>query len=322
MSKILVTGACGQLGSELTAALRDQLGNESVIATDVADPNPMLGDGPFERLDVLDKENLNKIVMDRQVDTIYHLAAILSARAEQNISLAWKLNMDGLLNVLNCSKEHSVERVFWPSSIAVFGPDAHTDQTPQESACNPTTVYGISKLAGEQWCAYYHRKFDVDVRSLRYPGLIGYKTMPGGGTTDYAVDIYHKAVRGETFHCFLEPGSKLPMMYMEDAVKATIDLMDVPADSLTIRTSYNVSAMSFSPEEIAASIQKFIPSFEIEYEPDYRQAIAESWPDSIDDSAARNDWKWKPSHNLDSMSKDIIENLPEFWDLELPDTVK
>ena len=322
MSKILVTGACGQLGSELTSALRDQLGNESVIATDVADLNPMLGDGPFERLDVLDGKTVNKIVTDHQVDTIYHLAALLSARAEQNISLAWKLNMDGLLNVLNCSKKHSVERVFWPSSIAVFGPDARTKETPQESACNPTTVYGISKLAGEQWCAYYHRKFDVDVRSLRYPGLIGYKTMPGGGTTDYAVDIYHKAVRGETFNCFLEPGSKLPMMYMEDAVKATIDLMNAPADSLTVRTSYNVSAMSFSPEEIAASIQKFLPSFKIEYEPDYRQAIAESWPDSIDDSAARNDWNWKPSHNLDSMSKDIVENLPEFWDLELPDTVK
>jgi nucleoside-diphosphate-sugar epimerase len=322
MSKILITGACGQLGSELTSALRDQIGNESVIATDVADPNPMLGDGPFERLDVLDEEKLNKIVIDHQVDTIYHLAALLSARAEQNISFAWKLNMDGLLNVLNCSKTRSVERVFWPSSIAVFGPDALTEETPQESACNPTTVYGISKLAGEQWCAYYHRKFNVDVRSLRYPGLIGYKTMPGGGTTDYAVDIYHKAVRGETFHCFLEPGSKLPMMYMEDAVKATIDLMDAPADSLTVRTSYNVSAMSFSPEEIAASIQKFIPSFEIRYEPDYRQAIAESWPDSIDDSMARNDWNWKPSHNLDSMSKDIIENLPQFWDSELPDTVK
>lgn len=322
MSNILITGACGQLGSELTAALREKWGSETVLATDVSEPNPIMGTGPFERLDVLDKGELERVISEHKIEVIYHLAALLSARAEQNIGLAWSLNMDGLLNVLNSARQSSVKKVFWPSSIAVFGPDAKTEKTPQESACNPTTVYGISKLAGEQWCAYYHRKFGVDVRSLRYPGLIGYKTMPGGGTTDYAVDIYHKAVRGETFNCFLKPESKLPMMYMEDAVKATIDLMDAPADALTIRTSYNVSAMSFSPEEIAASIRKMIHSFEIEYKPDYRQSIAESWPDSIDDSAARRDWNWRPSYNLDSMSKDVIENLPQFWDLELPDTVK
>lgn len=322
MSKILITGACGQLGSELTAELRKIHGNEFVIASDISKPNDRLGEGPFEYLDVTDESKIKEIVDKHDVGIIYHLAALLSAKAESNIYLGWKLNVNGLLNVLEVAKEKSLEKIFWPSSIAVFGPDAKKEKTPQTSACNPTTVYGISKLAGEQWCAYYHRKFGVDVRSLRYPGLIGYKSLPGGGTTDYAVDIYHKAIKGEPFDCFLEKDAKLPMMYMRDAVKATITLMNAPAEKVSIRTSYNISAISFSPEEIAESIKQKIPGFEIQYNPDHRQAIAASWPDSIDDSKAREDWKWKPGYSLEKMTDDIIKHLPEFWDLEVPDTVR
>jgi nucleoside-diphosphate-sugar epimerase len=309
-NKILITGACGQLGSELTAELRAIHGVESVIASDIREPGDQLGDGPFELLDVMDKARIEEVVQKHDVVIIYHLAALLSANAEQNIDLAWKLNMDGLLNVLNIAKEKGLERIFWPSSIAVFGPDAPKKGTPQNTPTNPTTVYGITKVAGEQWCAYYHRKFGVDVRSLRYPGLIGYKSLPGGGTTDYAVDIYHKALSGETFSCFLEKDASLPMMYMSDAVKATIDLMQAPEEQVTVRTSYNVAAISFTPEEIAESIKKQVPGFEITYEPDYRQEIASSWPDSIDDSAARNDWGWKHEYSLEKMTKDILDNLP------------
>lgn len=316
MSKILITGACGQLGSELTAKLREIHGNEAVIATDISDPNPQMGDGPFEHLDVMNSGQINEIIKKHQISVIYHLAALLSASAEQKIDLAWDLNMGGLLNILKAARDQQTERVFWPSSIAVFGPDAKKDGTPQNSACNPTTVYGISKLAGEQWCAYFHRKFGMDVRSLRYPGLIGYKSLPGGGTTDYAVDIYHKAVREEPFSCFLERDTKLPMMYMNDAVKATIDLMNAPAENITVRTSYNISAISFSPEEIADSIKKQFPDFEISYKPDHRQDIAASWPNSIDDTPARRDWNWKPGYNLDQMTKEILENLPAFWDIK------
>lgn len=311
MSKILITGACGQLGSEMTAALRELHGQSNVVASDITEPNPQMGEGPFVHLDVMNRTRLEEIVDNYKITTIFHLAALLSANAEKKLDLAWKLNMDGLLNVLNVAKEKSLKKIFWPSSIAVFGPDARKARTPQNSACNPATVYGITKLAGEQWCAYYHRKLGVDVRSLRYPGLIGYKSQPGGGTTDYAVDIYHKAVAGETFNCFLEKDSALPMMYMNDAVKATIDLMDAPSDKISIRTSYNVSAISFTPEEIAAAIKEHIPDFKIVYEPDYRQEIASSWPDSIDDSQAREDWNWKPDYNLQRMTKDILKNLPE-----------
>ena len=311
MSKILITGACGQLGSEITAELRRIHGSENVVASDITKPNDQLGDGPFEHLDVMDKERLEEVIEEYNVDVVYHLAALLSAKAEQNIDLAWNLNMNGLLNVLNIAKEKEIESVFWPSSIAVFGPDAKKDGTPQNSQCNPSTVYGITKLAGERWCEYFHNKFGVDVRSLRYPGLIGYKSLPGGGTTDYAVDIYHKALAGKTFTCFLEEDCVLPMMYMSDAVKATIDLMDAPAENITVRGSYNVAAISFSPDEIAESIKKEIPGFEIEYDPDYRQEIALSWPDVIDDSVAREDWNWKHSYSLDKMTKDILANLPE-----------
>jgi len=310
MSRILVTGACGQLGSELTVELRNIHGVENVIASDIRKPNDQIAGGPFEQLDVMDKTRLEQLVDKHDVSVIYHLAALLSANAEKNIDLAWKLNMDGLLNVLNVAKEKNLERIFWPSSIAVFGPDAQKERTPQNTPTNPTTVYGITKVAGEQWCAYYHKKFGVDVRSLRYPGLIGYKSMPGGGTTDYAVDIYHKALAGDRFTCFLEKDAALPMMYMSDAVKATIDLMQAQEKQVKVRTSYNVAAISFTPEEIAESIKKQLPEFEIEYEPDYRQEIASSWPDSIDDSSARDDWGWKHSYDLDKMTEDILQNLP------------
>jgi len=311
MSRILVTGALGQLGSELTAELRNIYGAENVIATDIREPDEQIGEGPFEHLDVMDKARIEEVIEKYDVTIIYHLAALLSANAEQNINLAWKLNMDGLLNVLSIAREKNLERIFWPSSIAVFGPDAPKKNTPQNTPSNPTTVYGITKVAGEQWCAYFYNKFGVDVRSLRYPGLIGYKSLPGGGTTDYAVDIYHKALAGETFSCFLENDTALPMMYMSDAVKSTIDLMQADEEQVKVRASYNVAAISFTPEEIAGSIKKQIPDFEIEYEPDYRQEIASSWPDSIDDSAARNDWGWKHEYDLDKMTEDILENLPE-----------
>ena len=311
MRKILITGANGQLGSELTIELRKLAGSENVIATDISEPDKNQREGLFEKLDVLDKELYEELIRKYKITEIYHLAALLSANAEKNIETAWRLNMDGLLNTLNLACKFGVDKVFWPSSIAVFGPDALKNNTPQESPCNPTTVYGITKVAGEQWCAYYHRKFGLDVRSIRYPGLIGYKSLPGGGTTDYAVDIYHKAVIDEPFNCFLNRDSALPMMYMNDAVKATIDLMNAPSERLSVRTSYNVSAISFTPEEIANSIKKHIPGFSIRYEPDYRQEIADSWPDSIDDSVARRDWNWEPDFNLDKMTMDIIRHLPK-----------
>jgi nucleoside-diphosphate-sugar epimerase len=316
MSKILVTGACGQLGSELTAELRNIHGSEQVVATDITDPNPQIGEGPYEHLDVMNRDQIEEVIEQHEISVVYHLAALLSANAEKKIGLAWKLNMDGLLNVLSIARDKSLEKIFWPSSIAVFGPDAQKNYTPQNSPCNPTTVYGISKLAGEQWCAYFHRSFGVDVRSLRYPGLIGYKSLPGGGTTDYAVEIYHKAVKGESFECFLDKASILPMMYMSDAVKATIDLMNAPEKNISIRTSYNIAAISFSPEEIADAIRKNIPGFEITYTPDHRQKIADSWPNSIDDSAARSDWNWKPEYDLNSMTEDILKYLPGFWGVE------
>jgi nucleoside-diphosphate-sugar epimerase len=312
MTKILITGACGQFGSELTTSLRSKYGNENVIATDIKDNGKVSGEGHFELFDVLNRSGLEEIVSTYQITEIYHLAALLSATAEKEIETAWKLNVDGLLNILNIAKEKSISKVFWPSSIAVFGPDADKKNASQNSACNPTTVYGISKLAGEQWCAYFHRRFDVDVRSLRFPGLIGYKSMPGGGTTDYAVDIYHKAAKDETFICFLGKDSRLPMMYMTDAVKATIDLMNASGKNLNVRTSYNITAMSFTPEEITTSIRQYMPEFKISYEPDYRQKIADSWPDSIDDSVAKKDWGWRPEFDLNKMTKDILENLPAY----------
>ncbi|MCH8568007.1 MAG: NAD-dependent epimerase/dehydratase family protein [Balneolales bacterium] len=313
MGKILFTGAAGQLGAELIAELRHRHGVDSVLATDIRAAEGILKEGPFELLDVTDEEAIRAIIKKHDISQIYHLAALLSAKAEKDIPLSRKLNIGSLHHVLNAARDLNIERVFWPSSIAVFGPDAISNGTPQNSPCNPTTVYGINKLTGEQWCAYYHRVFGVDVRSLRYPGLIGYKTLPGGGTTDYAVDIYHKALAGEPFSCFLQADTMLPMMYMEDAINATLKLMDAEPEKLSIRTSYNVAGMSFNPAQISDSIRKHIPDFSITYEPDYRQNIADSWPNSIDDSTARADWGWKPSYNLTAMTKDILEKLPGYF---------
>lgn len=309
MANILVTGACGQLGAELINGLHAMGEGHTIIASDIREPDEILAGFTFEHLDVLDRQRIEEIVDEYNITIIYHLAALLSAKAEHNIDLARKLNIGSLHNVLNIAHEKKLTRVFWPSSIAVFGPDALSVNTPQNSACNPTTVYGISKLTGEQWCAYYHRTFGVDIRSLRYPGLIGYKTLPGGGTTDYAVDIYHKAVKGEPFECFLNKDSRLPMMYMNDAVKATIDLMNARSQNLSVRTSYNIAAISFTPDEIAASIRRRYPDFKISYKPDYRQKIADSWPDSIDDSVARRDWGWQHEFGLDKMTDDMLDNL-------------
>jgi len=309
MQNILVTGASGQLGAEIIEGLLGMGDVSLVVATDIKEPSVSLEAVPFEFLDVMDADRMTELIKNYKITQVYHLAALLSATAEKNIDLARKLNIGSLHHVLNIARDLNLDKVFWPSSIAVFGPDAKKDGTPQNSPCNPTTVYGITKLTGEQWCAYYHRTFGVDVRSIRYPGLIGYKTLPGGGTTDYAVDIYHKAINHEPFTCFLEADSHLPMMYMSDAVKATLDLMQAPADKLTVRTSYNISAMSFSPAEIADSIRKTYPDFEINYAPDYRQKIADSWPNSIDDHTARNDWDWNHSYDLDAMTQDMILNL-------------
>lgn len=310
MERILIIGAGGQLGSELTEGLQTKWGTENVFATDIRDISDIISGNTFI-LDALDREAITKAVEEHQITQIYHLAAVLSAVGEKNPHFAWKLNMDSLFNVLEIARSHKLNRVYWPSSIAVFGPNTPKENVPQHTVCDPTTVYGISKQAGEQWCAYYRAKWGVDVRSLRYPGLIGYKALPGGGTTDYAVDIYHKALEGETFECFLDKGTYLPMMYMEDAVRATIELMDAPQESLSVTTSYNLAALSFSPEEIAASIRKFIPEFELTYAPDFRQAIANSWPDSIDDSQARKDWNWQHKYDLDRMTKTMLENLKE-----------
>ncbi|GAB3538681.1 NAD-dependent epimerase/dehydratase family protein [Pontibacter brevis] len=308
---VLVIGACGQLGSELTLALRDIYGGANVVAADVAAPKQadLRDSGPFEKVDVLDANMLGELAAKYKFRQIYHLAAVLSATGEKNPKFAWRLNMEGLFNVLDLALEQKVERVYWPSSIAVFGPGTPRHNTPQQTIMDPNTVYGISKQAGERWCEYYFQKHGLDVRSLRYPGLIGYKALPGGGTTDYAVDIYHKALEGETFECFLSENTRLPMMYMPDALKATLDLMHAPADNIKVRDSYNLGAMSFSPEEITASIQKFIPDFKTVYRPDARQQIAASWPQTIDDSAARQDWGWQPAYDLDAMTADMLQNL-------------
>ncbi len=309
MNKTLVIGACGQLGTELTLKLRDLKGQEMVIASDVREiPVSLLDDGPYEQLDILDKERYQAIIEKHQISEVYHLAAVLSAKGEQDPHFAWRLNMESLLTVLE-SGTKQVKKIYWPSSIAVFGPDTPPKDTPQRTIMNPNTVYGISKQAGERWCEYYHGKFGVDVRSLRYPGLIGYKALPGGGTTDYAVDIFHKAIAGETFKCFLREESMLPMMYMDDAVKATIELMEAPAKKINIRSSYNLAAMSFTPSQIAAEIRRHFPEFEITYAPDFRQRIADSWPASIDDSHARSDWGWQHTYNLPELVEVMLANL-------------
>ena len=309
-TKVLLTGAGGQLGSELTEALAKKFGAENIVATDV---NEKVAEKfsycTFEVLDIQDVLRLEHLVDSYQITQIYHLAALLSAVGEKNPLFTWNLNMNGLLNVLEVARKKNLDKVYWPSSIAAFGLNTPKIETPQETVTEPNTVYGITKVSGELWCQYYFEKYGVDVRSLRYPGLIGYKSLPGGGTTDYAVDIYHKAIAGEVFSCFLSEDTYLPMMYMPDAIKATISLMDAPKEQIKVRTSYNISALSFSPKEIYESILKEIPDFKIKYEPDFRQKIADSWPDSINDSAARSDWGWNPDFDLDKMTKDIITNL-------------
>ena len=308
--KILVIGASGQIGVELTLALRKIYGASNVIASDLREQNELLeGTGPYVSLDVMNKEMLHVQVIRQNVTQIYLLAAILSATGEKNPNLAWHLNMQGLLNVLDIAKEEKIHKVYWPSSIAVFGPTSPKKDCPQQTIIEPTTVYGISKYAGEFWCNYFFNKYAVDVRSLRYPGLISYKSAPGGGTTDYAVEIFHEALENKHYDCFLEKDTFLPMMYMPDAIRATIELMEAPSEKITTRTSYNISAMSFSPAQIAEEIKKHIPGFTIDYAPDYRQAIANSWPGSIDDSVARADWGWKHKYDLSAMTKDMLENL-------------
>lgn len=308
--KILITGAGGQIGTSLTAKLRGIYGIQNVIASDIREPHyEEAHSGPYEQLDVLNGNRLNELVEKYDITQVYHLAAILSAKGEANPLFAWKLNMNGLLDVLEVARNNKLDKVYWPSSIAVFGSHSPRENTPQYTTMDPNTVYGISKVAGESWCEYYHNKYDVDVRSLRYPGIIGYESLPGGGTTDYAVDIFYKALDGEVYNCFLAEDSYLPMLYMPDAIRATLEIMHAESDSLRIRSSYNLAGMSFSPKEIAAEIKKHINGFEIEYNPDYRQKIADSWPKSIDDSAAREDWGWKPEYDLAKMTTDMLSHL-------------
>lgn len=310
MKKILVIGACGQIGSELVMALRTRFGTDQVIAADVKpQPVEVLENGPYVQMDILDKDAVRSYIIDNQIDEVYLLAALLSATAEKNPDFAWKLNMEGLFTILDLAKEGHLKKIFWPSSIAVFGPTTPREHTPQYTVMEPTTVYGISKQAGERWCEYYFNKFGVDVRSIRYPGLISYTSLPGGGTTDYAVDIFYSAKKSGNYTSFLSSESALPMMYMEDAIRATIELMEASKENVKIRSSYNLAGISFTPQTLANEIKKNLPGFTIAYNPDFRQAIADSWPDSIDDSAAQNDWNWKPRFDLSAMVKVMLENV-------------
>jgi nucleoside-diphosphate-sugar epimerase len=310
MAKILIIGACGQIGTELTKKLRSIYGIDNVIASDVRKGDPeFVASGPFEVANALDFNQIQSLIEKYQVEDVYLMAALLSATAEKNPAFAWDLNMNSLFHVLNLAKEGKFKKLYWPSSIAVFGPTTPKQNTPQYTVMEPSTVYGISKQAGERWCEYYNKIYGVDVRSIRYPGLISWSTPPGGGTTDYAVDIYHKALSDGKYTCFLSEETRLPMMYMDDAIRATIEIMQAPAEKIKIRSSYNLSAMDFTPKEIAEAIKKEIPDFTIDYAPDFRQKIADSWPQSIDDSSAREDWGWKHDFNLEAMTKDMLEHL-------------
>ncbi|WP_417800067.1 NAD-dependent epimerase/dehydratase family protein [Tenacibaculum sp.] len=307
---ILILGACGQIGTELTQKLRTIYGVDNVIASDIREGNAeMMSSGPFEIIDATNQEQILNVVQKYTVTQVYLMAAMLSATAEKYPLKGWDLNMTSLLAVLELAKEKHIEKVYWPSSMAAFGPTSPKMNTPQQTIMEPSTVYGISKVAGEHWCNYYHDKYGVDVRSIRYPGIISWKTLPGGGTTDYAVDIYFDALKKGTFECFLSENTRLPMMYMDDAINATIQLMQADEENIKTRTSYNLAAISFTPAEIATEIKKYLPEFTITYHPDFRQAIADSWPQVIDDSAARKDWGWRHQFDLASMTKDIITNL-------------
>ncbi len=310
MKKILVLGACGQIGTELVLALRQKNGEESVIAADLKnDCPPIIKNGPYIQLDALDKQQVRSYIIENNVKEVYLLAALLSATAEKNPDFAWKLNMEGLFTILDLAKEKHIDKIFWPSSIAVFGPTTPADKTPQYTIMEPSTVYGISKLAGERWCEYYHNKHQVDVRSLRYPGLISYKSPPGGGTTDYAIDIFHKATAGVDYECFLNETSALPMLFMDDAIRATIELMEAPSEQIKIRSSYNLAGVSFTPKELSEAIKKQLPDFKITYNPDFRQAIADSWPNSIDDAITEQDWGWKARFDLPKIVDEMIKNI-------------
>ena len=305
--KILITGATGQIGTVLTEALRAEYGQDNVLATDIKKPEH--NTGLFEMLDILNTQRIKEIVDDYNITTIYHLAAILSASGEWNPTKTWNVNMNGLLSILELARESGLQKVFFPSTIAVFGNTTPRVMTPQHTAMAPSTVYGISKAAGELWCAYYYDRYGLDVRSVRYPGIISHQSMPGGGTTDYAVDIFHQALQEGKYTCFLEANTRLPMMYMDDAIRATLELMRADKENIKIRTSYNLASMSFTPAELANVIKKHLPDFTIDYKPDHRQAIAASWTESIDDQAARDDWGWKPDFDLDSMTVDMLTNL-------------
>ena len=308
--KILIIGACGQIGTELTHKLREIYGTANVIASDIRKLNTdVVTSGPFEVVNALDFNQIEHLVEKYNIEEVYLMAALLSATAEKNPAFAWDLNMNSLFHVLNLAKAKKIKKIFWPSSIAVFGPTTPKEQTPQFTIMEPSTVYGISKQSGERWCEYYHNVFGVDVRSIRYPGLISWSSPPGGGTTDYAVDIYHKALADKKYDCFLSAETKMPMMYMDDAIRATIAIMQAPAEQVKIRSSYNLAAMSFTPAQIADEIKKHIPEFEISYNPDFRQKIADSWPASIDDQHARDDWGWNHEYELENMTIDMLEHL-------------
>ena len=308
--KILIIGACGQIGSELTLALRALYGNEQVIASDIREGNEeLMRSGSFEILDATDKNTITSCVRKHKITDVYLMAAMLSATAEKYPDKAWDLNMNSLFHVLDLARDKEIRKVFWPSSIAVFWPSTPKRDTPQQTVMEPSTVYGISKLSGERWCEYYLKNYGVDVRSIRYPGLISWKTSPGGGTTDYAIEIYHKALQQGTYECFLGKDTVLPMMYMEDAIRATISIMQADAQSIRVRSSYNLAAISFDPEEMAETIKEHIPDFTISYAPDFRQKIADTWPQSIDDSSAREDWGWKARYDLKTITADMLSNL-------------
>ena len=316
MKKILVAGAVGQIGSELTMALREKFGNDNVLATGrkTKPSETLLNSGPFEFIDITKKETVEKVVKDYDIDTIYNMAAILSAVGEKNPQLCWNVNINGLYNIFDIALEHKMTRVFVPSSIAVFGPETPKENTPQETVLKPTTMYGVSKVAGELLGDYYFKIFNLDVRGLRYPGIISSETLPGGGTTDYAVEIFYEAIKNKKYTCFVKEDTTLPMMYMPDCIKASIDLMDADISRLKHHCDFNLTAMSFSAGELADEIKKHIPEFECEYKPDFRQDIADSWPSSIDDSAAQKEWGWKPEYDLAAMTKDMIEVLKKRYE--------
>ncbi len=313
MKKILVTGATGQIGSELIPVLREKYGNENVVATVYKKPldEEILNSGPYEFIDATNKVALKQVIENHEINIIYHLAGVLSAAGEKNPQLAWDVNINGLKNVLDLSVKHHIKQVFWPSSIAAFGPTTPRQNTPQETIIEPTTMYGITKRAGELLCLYYHNTYNLDVRGLRYPGLISYKTEPGGGTTDYAVDIFYHAVQHRPYTCFVSRDTMLPMMYMDDAIRGTIEIMQVPANKITVWTNYNFAALSFTAEELAEEIKKYIKDFTVEYKPDFRQDIANSWPQSIDDSRAREDWEWRHEFDLEKMTKVMLDKVGE-----------